>query len=580
MRRLSAAGLARIPRGPLLRVLCALMLAAGATAAGARAESPASPEAVRTARAVDPAVTSAVSSSVDPAVDPAVEAVTSRVIPVPASVQPGDGAYAIGPDTQIELDSGSDAARDVADYAAALLRPATGYALPVVASRTARGVAEGGATDGDAAGILLALGDPDQGLGEEGYQLRTTGQSVRISAGTPAGLFHGVQTLRQLLPAAIDSGSAVAGTAWTVPSTDIRDVPRYAYRGAMLDVARHFFTVAQVERFIDELALYKVNTLHLHLTDDQGWRIAVDSWPRLASYGGSTQVGGGSGGFYTQDDYREIVRYASSRFLTVVPEIDGPGHSNAALASYAQLNCDGAAPALYTGTSVGFSSLCVPLDTTYQFLDDVIGAVAALTPGPYLHIGGDEAQSTSAQDYVSYIDKVQGLVADHGKTVIGWHQIDSAHPAPGTIAQYWGTAGDETAVVAAAQAGTKVIMSPANRAYLDMKYTSATALGKTWAGYIEVRDAYDWDPDTFVKGMPAGAVYGVEAPLWTETLKTSADLDYMAFPRLPGIAELGWSPAATHDWDAYRVRLAAQAPRWAELGISYYRSPQVSWPAG
>jgi hexosaminidase len=449
------------------------------------------------------------------------------------------------------VEGGSDVAR-IGEMLAALLRPATGYPLVVSSSPNPAATRV----------IRLVLASNRPSRNAESYELTVSSDSVRVVAGTAAGLFYGIQTLRQLLPFEAESQLTVSRRVWTIPAASIADEPRFAWRGAMLDVARHFFTVAQVERFIDELALYKVNTLHLHLTDDQGWRIAVDAWPRLATYGGSTQVGGGSGGFYTQDDYREIVRYATSRFLTVVPEIDGPGHSNAALASYAELNCDGAAPALYTGTSVGFSSLCVPLDTTYRFLDDVIGAVAALTPGPYLHIGGDEAQSTSAQDYVSYVDKVQGLVAAHGKTVIGWHQIDSAHPAPGTIAQYWGTAGDETAVVAAAQAGTKVIMSPANRAYLDMKYTSATALGKTWAGYIEVKDAYDWDPDTFVKGMPAGAVYGVEAPLWTETLKTSADLDYMAFPRLPGIAELGWSPAATHDWDAYRVRRRRAGRGW------------------
>jgi hexosaminidase len=402
---------------------------------------------------------------------------------------------------------------------------------------------------------------------------------VLISARTPAGLFHGVQTLRQLLPASVESRSAVQDTAWTVPSTDIRDVPRYAYRGAMLDVARHFFTVPQVERYIDQAALYKINTLHLHLTDDQGWRIAVNSWPRLATYGGSTQVGGGPGGYYTQSDYREIVRYATSRFLNVVPEIDGPSHTNAALASYPELNCDGAAPPLYTGTGVGFSSLCVPQENTYGFLDDVIREVADLTPGPYLHIGGDEAKSTSATDFVSFVDRVQQLVTDHGKTVIGWHQMDSAHPVPGAIAQYWGTAGNEQDVATAAQAGTRVIMSPANRSYLDMKYTADTPLGLSWAGYVDVKTSYDWDPATFVKGVPASAVYGVEAALWTETLKTTAELDYMAFPRLPGIAELGWSPAGTHDWDAYRVRLAAQAPRWDALGIGYFRSPQVSWPS-
>jgi len=221
----------------------------------------------------------------------------------------------------------------------------------------------------------------------------------------------------------------------------------------------------------------------------------------------------------------------------------------------------------------------VPKAETYAFLDEVIREVAALTPGPYLHIGGDEAHSTSAADYVTYMDKVQPIVTRAGKTVIGWHQLDSAHPVPGALVQYWGTAGNETAVVDAAKRGTRVIMSPANRAYLDMQYTPATPLGQHWAAYVEVRTSYDWDPDTFVKGLPAGAVYGVEAPLWTETLTTDADLDYMAFPRLPGIAELGWSPAAAHDWNAYRVRLAAQAPRWQELGIGFYRSPQVDWPA-
>jgi hexosaminidase len=547
------------PRGlrtTLPRVLCALLLAAGATAAGARSAS------------------STPSAAAD---------VTSRVIPVPASVQAGGGDFRLTSAAAIEVDggpdapdSGSQAARDVADYAAGLLRPSTGYALPVVQSLAALG--EGGRR-ADPAGIVLALGDPDQSLGDEGYHLRTTPQSVTVSARTPAGLFHGVQTLRQLLPAAVESRTAVPGATWTVPDADIRDVPRYAYRGAMLDVARHFLTVAQVERSIDQLALYKINTLHLHLTDDQGWRIAVASWPRLASYGGSTEVGGGPGGWYSQEDYREIVSYASSRFLTVVPEIDGPGHTNAALASYAELNCDGKAPALYTGTAVGFSSLCAPQATTYTFLDDVVREVAALTPGPYFHIGGDEAQSTSATDYATYVDHAQQIVAAHGKTAIGWHQIDSAHPAPGTIAQYWGTAGNETDVAAAAQAGTRLIMSPANRAYLDMKYTSATPLGKSWAGYVEVKPSYDWDPATFVKNVPAAAVLGVEAPLWTETLKSNADLDYMAFPRLPGIAELGWSPEATHDWDAYRVRLAAQAPRWTALGITFYRSPQVDWPA-
>jgi hexosaminidase len=350
----------------------------------------------------------------------------------------------------------------------------------------------------------------------------------------------------------------------------------------MLDVSRHFFTVAQVKRYIDQLALYKINTLHLHLSDDQGWRIAVDSWPRLATYGGSTQVGGGKGGYYTKDDYREIVRYAGSRYLEVVPEIDMPGHTNAALASYAQLNCDGVAPPLYTGTEVGFSSLCAPKEVTYDFVDDVIRELAALTPGRYLHIGGDEAHSTSHADYVTFMDRVQPIVAKYGKTVIGWHQLTGAHPAKGALAQYWGLDGtsatEKAQVAAAAQNGTGLILSPADRLYLDMKYTSSTRLGTKWAGYVEVQRSYDWNPGNYLPGAPASAIQGVEAPLWSETLKTSADIEYMAFPRLPGAAELGWSPAATHNWNTYKLRLAAQAPRWDALGMSYYRSPQVPWP--
>ncbi|MEU5091549.1 beta-N-acetylhexosaminidase [Streptomyces sp. NPDC021356] len=488
-----------------------------------------------------------------------------QVIPAPASVTAGGSPYRITPGTRIRVD-GSGEVRRVGAYLADILRPATGYRLPLT-------------THGHA-GIRLHLAKGP--FGAEGYRIDSGAEGVTITAGKPAGLFHGVQTLRQLLPAAVEKKSVQRGP-WTVAGGTVRDRPRYAYRGAMLDVSRHFFTVDQVKRYIDELALYKINELHLHLSDDQGWRIAIDSWPRLAPYGGSTQVGGGPGGFYTKADYREIVRYAASRYLEVVPEIDMPGHTNAALASYAQLNCDGVAPPLYTGTKVGFSSLCAAKETTYAFAEDVIRELAALTPGRYLHIGGDEAHSTSHEDYATIMNRVQPIVAKYGKTVIGWHQLTGATPAKGALAQYWGmdttSAADKAQVAQAAQHGTGLILSPADRVYLDMKYTKDTPLGLSWAGYVEVRRSYDWDPAAYLPGAPASAVRGVEAPLWSETLSTSAQLDTMAFPRLPGAAELGWSPAATHDWDTYKVRLAAQAPRWDALGIGYYRSPQVPWPS-
>ncbi|MFJ1606670.1 beta-N-acetylhexosaminidase [Streptomyces sp. NPDC088253] len=487
-----------------------------------------------------------------------------QVVPAPASVHAGGTPYRITDGTRIRVED-SPQARRVGAYLADVLRPSTGYRLPVTTHGTG--------------GIRLRLAPGSTGA--EGYRLDSGHSGVTITAAAPAGLFHGVQTLRQLLPAAVEKNSVQPGP-WLVAGGTIKDSPRYGYRGAMLDVSRHFFGVAQVKRYIDELALYKVNKLHLHLSDDQGWRIAIDSWPRLATYGGSTQVGGGHGGYYTKADYKEIVRYAASRYLEVVPEIDMPGHTNAALASYAQLNCNGTAPPLYTGTDVGFSSLCVAKPVTYDFVDDVVRELAALTPGKYLHIGGDEAHSTSHADYVAFMDKVQPVVAKYGKTVVGWHQLTGAHPAKGAIAQYWGlddTSATEKAQVAeAARNGTGLVLSPADRVYLDMKYTADTPLGQDWAGLVEVKRSYDWDPGAYLPGAPASAIRGVEAPLWTETIVTGADIDYMTFPRLPGAAELGWSPASTHDWDTYKVRLAAQGPRWQALGIGYYRSPQVPWP--
>ncbi|MFF9015101.1 beta-N-acetylhexosaminidase [Streptomyces sp. NPDC014870] len=493
-----------------------------------------------------------------------------RIVPVPASVTPSGQPYTLTSATRIRIDEDSRDARAVADYLAGILRPSTGLSLRVVDEDAASG------------GIRLRLSGAEKALGDEGYRLQSGRDGITLTAHRPTGLFRGVQTLRQQLPAAVEKRTRQPGP-WKVAGGTITDTPRYAYRGAMLDVSRHFFTVEQVKRYIDQLALYKINKLHLHLSDDQGWRIAIDSWPRLATYGGSTQVGGGPGGHYTKADYQEIVRYAASRHQEVVPEIDLPGHTNAALASYAELNCDGVAPPLYTGTAVGFSSLCVPKDITYDFVDDVIRELAALTPGKYLHIGGDEAHSTSHEDYVAFMEKVQPIVAKYGKTVVGWHQLTGATPAKGALAQYWGldrtSPAEKEQVAAAARNGTGLILSPADRVYLDMKYTKDTKLGLAWAGYVEVQRSYDWNPAAYLPGAPAEAVRGVEAPLWTETISENAHIDQMAFPRLPGVAELGWSPAATHDWNAYKERLAQQGPRFEALGIDYYRSPQVPWPA-
>jgi hexosaminidase len=383
-------------------------------------------------------------------------------------------------------------------------------------------------------------------------------------------LFYGTQTLRQLLPAAIEYDANIPRGVVTAPAGRIVDRPRYAWRGAMLDVARHFFSVDEVKRYIDLLSLYKFNRLHLHLSDDQGWRIEITSWPNLTKHGGSTEVGGGPGGFYTQRDYAEIVDYAADRFITIVPEIDMPGHTNAALASYPELNCDGVAPPLYTGIRVGFSTLCVDQDVTYQFVDDVVREIADLS-GPYFHIGGDEVQKLSPAQYAGFIERVERIVQRHGKEMIGWDEIAGATLSPSSIVQHW-----RPKIPESLAAVKRLIMSPANRTYLDMKYHETTTLGLTWAGLVDVRAALEWDPERVITGVAPGAVLGVEAPLWSETLEHMRDAEFMAFPRLAAIAEVGWSPAPA-EWKEFATRLGAQAPRWVALGVNFHRAPGIPW---
>lgn len=428
--------------------------------------------------------------------------------------------------------------------------------------------------------VRLTRASADAGLGDEGYALIITRDSLVLSAPQPAGLFYGIQTIRQLLPYYVEYTAALPQPL-TLPVGRVEDRPRFSWRGSMLDVARHFFPVEAVERYLDLMALHKLNTLHLHLSDDQGWRIEIASRPQLTAHGASTEVGGGEGGFYTQEDYARLVRYARDRFITIVPEIDMPGHTNSALASYPELTCDGEPRELYTGIEVGFSYLCVEKEETYAFVDDVVRELAALTPGSYFHLGGDEVHELTPEQYVTFMERVQQIVASHGKRVVGWDEIAEADLAllPGTAVQVWRPQWDSTAtsIADAVASGARVILSPAERIYIDMKYDSTTAPGLAWAGFSDVRDSYDWSPDTFVPGIPESAILGVEAPLWAETLDSIYEIEYMAFPRLAGVAELGWSRAESLNWNDYRLRLAAQSPRWTALGINFYRAPEIPW---
>ena len=492
----------------------------------------------------------------------------SSVIPAPAEVRPNtSAAFRLGPLTMIRTQPGSAAARAVGDQLARALRPATGYPLPVVpiAPRVAPT-------------ISLQLDANEPRLGTEGYRLRVEKKTVTIRANRPAGLFAGTQTLLQLLPREIDSPTLVR-RPWRVSGGSIVDYPRFAYRGAMLDEARHFHTPDEIKSYIDEISRFKINYLHLHLADDQGWRIQIDSWPRLAPVGGGpgTGVDGAGPGYLTKADYRDLVAYAAARYVTIVPEIDMPGHVNAAQVAYPELTCDGVAPEPRTDTEVGYSSLCISSETTYRFAEDVIRELAAITPGPYIHIGGDEAHATTDADYLTFQRRVLPLVAKYGKTAYGWNEIAKSPAAATAVAQYWDTATTNPTVAAAAANGTKVVMSPANQAYLDMKYDQNTPLGLDWAGYIEVQTAYNWNPATRVANVGEQSILGVEAPLWSETLRTLDDIEFMAFPRLPAIAELGWSPATTHNWPSFASRLGAYGPRWTQRDVNFYPSPQVPW---
>ena len=519
------------------------------------------------------------------------------IVPEPLAVEtlPQSPAL-IGGATRIVVDPGSEAQADVAAHLARLLGNWASATPRIVEAGAEEGPGHGDsgreAYDSVGVDIRLTAEGADESLGQEGYDLLVSEDGVTVRGVTPAGVFYGVQTLRQLLPPEVEFTAALPRPS-AVRAMRIRDRPRFSWRGSMLDVSRHFLDVHEVKRFIDLIVPYKLNHLHLHLSDDQGWRVDIPGWPDLARIGGSTEVGGGPGGFYTMDEYAEIVAYAAERFITVVPEIDVPGHVNAAMASYPALNCDDTAPELYTGIQVGFSALCVEKDITYRFLDDVVREISARTPGPYFHMGGDEVEELSPEEYADFIDRMSAIIRSHGKQMIGWDEIAYADVGEESIIQlwrpYWPLLGPDQedlppaavrffdGVERAVGQGARVILSPADRVYLDMKYDSATAIGLQWAALTDVRRAYDWSIREVFSTVPEEAILGIEAPLWSETLGTLNDFEYMAFPRLAAVAEIGWTAADRRDWPSFRQRLAAQGPRWSAQGVNFHRTPEIPW---
>ncbi|MDM8083285.1 family 20 glycosylhydrolase [Cellulomonas cellasea] len=404
----------------------------------------------------------------------------------------------------------------------------------------------------------------------QSYRLEVGPGRAQVSAPTTEGLLAGFLTFQQLLRPGPDG-------LLRARAVRVEDVPRYRWRGLSLDIARSFFTPDEIKVVISLMAHYKLNMLHLHLTDDQAWRLETPSRPRLVEEAAEGAVTGGRGGRLTVADLRDLTSYASARGVTLVPEIDLPGHVNAALRAYPELNPSGEAPPRHVGLEVGFSRLTAALPATQGFVEDVLTDAAQLTAGPYLHLGGDEVLTMERAEYTELIEAAAKVVQATGKTVVGWQEAAGVPLPPGAIVQLWDTRPDLQAVRDAVASGARLLMSPGSRVYLDMKYDASTELGLEWAGHIELRDAYDWEPSTLVEGVDPGAVIGVEAAVWSETLHDLDSLLRMLLPRLAAVAEVAWSVPERRSWEGFRARVAHQPVFWERAGFPWHPSPQVDW---
>lgn len=496
------------------------------------------------------------------------------LIPQPTSYVVSSGKFVLTKDTSIYVKGSSDSEtnelKNIGELLAQVIRTSTGYSIKVV---------KGDAQKGD---IQLTTVGGDSSLGDEGYTLTTTADGVKVVAAKPAGVYRGSQTIRQLLPADIEKSEIVSDIEWNMPVSSITDSPRYDYRGTHLDVARHFRTVEEVKRHIDNIAQYKINVLHLHLTDDQGWRLEMkgghtdengvyESYEKLITIGAQSSCNGDPGGYYTQEEYKDIVAYAAKRYIEIVPEFDMPGHTGAALASLDFLSPNGKPlDAPTQDYDVGKTTFDCKQEATYEFIEDMIKQMSELSPSKYIHIGGDEAHSTSKEDYNYFMSRVTEIAKKYGKIPMGWQNYDQTEGTDNSVVQFWGT----STGASIANPNMKILMSPANKAYLDMQYPTNGDWGLSWAGKISIQAGYEWDPTDY-KNFNQDNIIGIEAPLWSETINSVEGLDHLAFPRMLGYAEIGWSAKENRNWDNYKERLVAHAERLTNEGIGFYRDPQV-----
>ena len=507
------------------------------------------------------------------------------IIPAPATVEPGQGSFTFRPDTRIVADAG---AQKIAIMLAAWLKPATGYALAVTHTPAADNVVD------------LRIDRSLAPLGGEGYVLEVTPARVTVRAPAEAGLFYGAQSIRQLLPPEIFSSNVRKDAVWTMPAVRIEDQPRFRWRGAMLDVSRHFSSKDFVLRFIDLLAIHKMNTFHWHLTDDQGWRIEIKKYPRLTEVGawrkesrlGHERADRGfdkkpHGGFYTQDEIREVVEYARQRHITIVPEIEMPGHAQAAIAAYPELGVTGQPLEVWPRWGVN-ANIFNPSEKTILFLQDVLSEVLTLFPGPFIHVGGDEAikdqwkASAAVQARIKelgledehemqsyFIRRMDSFLAEKGRRLIGWDEILEGGLAPGATVMSWrGVQGGITA----AKAGHDVVMSPTTHVYLDYAQSKEPNELPGIGGYVPLETVYGFEPvPAALTADEAGHVLGAQGNLWTEYITSPGHVEYMAYPRLTALAEVTWTPAAKKDYAGFLDRMATHEARYRHLNVNARR---------
>jgi len=458
------------------------------------------------------------------------------------------------------------------------------------------------------AAIRIALDESTPALaGSESYRLLVSSDRIEIEAAGRAGVFYAVQTLLQMLPASVYSEAATSDDEWRIPYAEIEDAPRFAWRGAMIDVGRYFMPVEFIKKFIDLLAIHKMNVLHLHLTEDQGWRLEIKKYPKLTEVGayrketltrhlgpnhGSHLLPGNGephSGFYTQDEARDIVAYAAARHITVVPEIELPGHARAAIAAYPELGCSD--EPVEVGKSWGpHEDVFNPSEETFAFFEDVLREVMGIFPSTYIHIGGDEVikDQWKASEFCQqrmrelglkdedelqayFIGRMDRFLTSQGRRLIGWDEILEGGLAPNATVMSWR---GESGGIAAANAGHDVIMSPEGSTYLDYYQSQNTASEPiAIGGYLPLSKAYAYEP--IPADLPAEAahyVLGAQAQIWTEYIPTPRHVEYMAFPRMSALSEAMWTQCVNKDWAGFQARLSKHLERLDILDVKY-RSP-------